>query len=135
MHSSFAVAGLVTSDANVRTGIQVARALGEFNDAVTQSYQGALELVTSQLTVAASDGDLRSALSVDAVAETLLATYLGAELLTGPSAPSTELFRRLTRIWDIMLPAIADPDALPFLKQFLSREALRHDQGTLQIGD
>jgi hypothetical protein len=34
-----------------------------------------------------------------------------------------------------MLPAIADPDALPFLKQFLSREALRHDQGTLQIGD
>lgn len=133
IHSSFAVAALVTTSPGIRTGIQVARALGEFNDVVTRSYHGALELVALQLSAAESDGDLRSTLPTDAVAETLLAAYLGAELLTGPTALSADLFRRLTRIWDIMLPAIADPDALPFLKQFLSREALRHGQDTLQI--
>jgi AcrR family transcriptional regulator len=133
IHSSFAVAGLVTTNPGIRTGIQVARALGEFNDIVTRSYHGALELVALQLTAAESEGDLRSTLPTDAVAETLLAAYLGAELLTGPTALSADLFRRLTRIWEIMLPAIADPDALPFLKQFLSREALRHGQDTLQI--
>jgi AcrR family transcriptional regulator len=131
VHSSFAVAGIVTSDPIVRTGVQVARALGEFNAVVTQSYAGALQLVTVQLAAAETDGDLRTALPADAVAETLLAAYLGAELLTGPSSTSADLFRRLTRIWDIMLPAIADPHALPFLKEFLSREALRHGQTTL----
>ncbi|CAN5126541.1 ScbR family autoregulator-binding transcription factor [soil metagenome] len=133
IHSSFAVAGLITTDAKVRTGIQIARGLGEFNDVVAQSYKGATELVVLQLTAAESDGDLRSSLPSDAVAETLLAAYLGAELLTGPSTSSADLFRRLTRIWDIMLPAIVDTEALPFLRQFLSREALRHGQRTLQI--
>ena len=133
IHSSFAVADLVTTDLKVRTGIQVARGLGEFNDVVVQSYKGALDLAALQLTAAEADGDLRSALPSDAVAETLLAAYLGAELLTGPTAVSADLFRRLTRIWDIMLPAIADPKALPFLRQFLSREALRHGQSTLQL--
>lgn len=133
IHSSFAVASLVTTDLKVRTGIRVARGLGEFNDVVTQSYKGAMDLVALQLTAAESDGDLRGAFPSDAVAETLMAAYLGAELLTGPTDVSADLFRRITRIWDIMLSAIADPEALPFLRQFLSREALRYGQSTLQL--
>jgi AcrR family transcriptional regulator len=131
IHSSFAIAGIVTTEPMVRTATQLAKALGEFNDAAAGSYQNALGLVAKQLTDASTDGDLRSGLDPDAVAETLLSAYLGAELLTGPRG--TDLIGRLTRIWGIMLPAIADQDALPFLTEYLSREALRHSQITLSL--
>ncbi len=132
IHASYAVADVATTNAMVRTGVRVARALGEFNDAVTHSYGDILTLIAAELVTAQSDGDLRSGLPAEAVAETLLAAYLGAELLTG-NAASADLFRRITRIWEIVLPAIAEPDSLEFLKQFLSREALRHGQTTLNL--
>jgi AcrR family transcriptional regulator len=134
IHSSFAVAGIATTDPIVRTATQLARALGEFNDTATRSYQSALRLVATQLADAGTDGDLRAELDPDAVAETLLSAYLGAELITGPRGNSTDLIGRLTRIWGIMLPAIADPDTLPFLTEYLSREALRHSRITLSLG-
>jgi AcrR family transcriptional regulator len=133
IHSSFAVAAIVTTDPLVRTGTQLARALGEFNDVVARSYHGALVLMKSQLAEACADGDLRTDLPTDAVAELLLSAYLGAELLTGPATDSADLVGRLRRMWDIILPAIAQEDAVGFLKEFLSREALRHSQTTLSI--
>jgi AcrR family transcriptional regulator len=133
IHSSFAVAAIVTTDPMVRTGTQLARVLGEFNDVVARSYHGALELMESQLAEAGADGDLRTDLPADAVAELLLSAYLGAELLTGPATDSADLVGRLSRMWDIVLPAITEKDALAFLKEFLSREALRHSQSTLSI--
>lgn len=133
IHSSFALAGIATTDPMVHTATQLARALGEFNDAAAQSYQSALGLVANQLAEASADGDLRAGLSPDAVAETLLSAYLGAELITGPRGNATDLISRLTRIWGIMLPAIAAEDALPFLTEYLSREALRHSRITLSL--
>lgn len=133
IHSSFAVAGIMVTDPMVRTGTQLARALGEFNPAVTRFYRDALGLVAKQLAEARADGDLRTELPPDAVAETLLSAYLGAELLTSPSGDRSDLIGRLQRIWDIVLPAIAEQDALPFLKEYLSREGLRHRQTTLTL--
>lgn len=33
---------------------------------------------------------------------------------------------RLTRMWEMLLPAIVAPDSLAYFQQFLAREALRH---------
>jgi AcrR family transcriptional regulator len=133
IHSSFAVAAIVTTDPMVRTGTQLARALGGFNEVIATSYRGATDLLEKQLAEAAGDGDLRPDLPAAAVAELLLSAYLGAELLTGPAEHSADLIGRLRRMWDIMLPAIAEQDAVGFLKEFLSREASRHSQSTLSI--
>ena len=133
IHSSFAVAHMVTTDPTVRTGRHLTRTLGEFNDVVTRSYRGALDVVSSQLTQAVVDGDLRAGLDPDAAAEALLSAYLGAESLSGPTGNSDDLIGRLTRIWNLVLPAIAAEDALPFLQEFLSREAFRQRQPALSV--
>jgi AcrR family transcriptional regulator len=133
IHSSFIVAEIVAADPLVRTGSHLARSLGGFHTAVAESYLGILAVLRTQTARAAADGDLRPELDIEAVADTLLSAYLGAEVLAIPSQDNAGMVRRLTNIWNILLPALATADALPFLQEFVSREALRHAAPTMSI--
>ena len=124
IRTSFVIAGIVTGDPLARTGAQLMRALGEFNDTATQTYTGMQLLITELVKQAGAEGDLRADVDPGVVGELLIATYLGAELLSIGTS-TNDLAGRLQRAWSILLPAIADAAALPYFREFLQREALR----------
>jgi len=124
IRSSFVIAGIVTGDPLARTGAQLMRALGEFNETATQTYTGMQMLITELVKQAGAEGDLSADVDPEVVGELLIATYLGAELLSIGTS-TNDLVGRLQRAWSLLLPAIVDDAALPYFREFLQREALR----------
>lgn len=124
IRTSFVIAGIVTGDPLARTGAQLMRALGEFNDTATQTYTGMQLLITELVKQAGAEGDLRADVDPGVVGELLIATYLGAELLSIGTS-TDDLADRLQRAWSLLLPAIVADEALPYFREFLQREALR----------
>lgn len=125
IRTSFVIAGIVTGDPLGRTGAQLMRALGEFNETATQTYTGMQMLITELVKQAGTEGDLRTDVDPEVVGELLIATYLGAELLSIGTSTANDLAGRLQRAWSILLPAIVDDAALSYFREFLQREALR----------
>lgn len=129
IHLSFVVGGLVANDQGVRAGVQLARALHEFNTTAFGAYSAAQALLTTLAREACEEGDTRDELPPDAVAETLLATYLGTEVLSVAATGGGDLLRRLTRAWNILLPALTTAESTSYFQEFVSRETLRHPGG------
>jgi AcrR family transcriptional regulator len=128
IHNSFVVADIVRADSVVRIGAQLARVLGEFNSVAIDSYSFILAAMTAQLRQAATEGDLRPDLDPAAAAETLLSTYLGAELLATGLSRGDNSVNRLMQMWAVLLPALTADDALAYFLEFLTREGQRHSQ-------
>ncbi len=124
VHGTFVVVDLFISDMVARSAIQLLRALGEFNATVAQTYTGWLDEMSARTTAALDEGDLRPNLDPRAVGETVVAAMLGAELLSTSSGD--DFVQRVTRMWEVLLPAIVTDKSLPYFREFLARESLRH---------
>jgi AcrR family transcriptional regulator len=133
VHGMFVVADLVADDKVARTGRQLTQALGEFNEAASRTHRQWLEIMAAQAARAGTEGDLREDLDPDAVAESVVAAMLGAELISNATSGGADLIGRLTRMWEILLPAIATDASLPYFREFLARESLRHLRPALSI--
>src|ERR1700676_2370933 len=133
VHGMFVVADLVAGDKVARTGRQLIQALGEFNEAASRTHRQWLEIMAAQAARAGTEGDLRADLDPDARAESVVAAMLGAELISNATSGGADLIGRLTRIWEILLPAIATDGSLPYFREFLARESLRHLRPALSI--
>jgi hypothetical protein len=86
-----------------------------------------LALVAAQTKRAVAEGDLREDLDPDTVSESIVGAMLGARLLSQATFGSDRI-GRLTRMWELLLPAIATDAALAYFREFLAREALRHER-------
>ncbi|HZA10401.1 ScbR family autoregulator-binding transcription factor [Mycobacterium sp.] len=126
IHGTLLSAGLIGEDKAVRTGGQLTRALGQFNEAVVRGYGGWYAAVLRQVRQAQAEGDLRDDLDPDTIAETVQAAMGGAEMMSNASSGGRDLVARLIRIWGILLPAIVSGESLPYFREFLSRASLRH---------
>ncbi len=125
IHSSFVVGEIVTNDPMARTGSQLMRALAEFNSTANQTYAGMCAVLVDQARQATTEGDLLADVDPEALAELLLSSYLGAELMSiGPTA-TDGLATRMRRIWSVLVPRLVDPASVPYFMEFLEREALR----------
>ena len=82
IHGAFVVADLLSTDKVARSGTQLLRAFGEFNDAAARTYEGWLIEMAARARQAIDEGDLRADLDPGAVGETIVAAMLGAELLS-----------------------------------------------------
>ncbi|MET0993383.1 MAG: ScbR family autoregulator-binding transcription factor [Mycobacterium sp.] len=125
IHVSFVIGDLVSSDPMVRTGSQLMRALGEFNDLAVRIYLSLGESITALARTAAAQGDLRTGVDADAVGELFVSTYLGTELLSIGTSGGQDMAARLARGWCVLLPAIATDDGLPYFREFVHRESGR----------
>lgn len=125
IHGVFVVADLARSDPLAGTAMRLARALREFSEA-SEAYDGWLQALSAQTIQAKDEGDLREDVDPVVVAEFVLAAFLGVELLSNATSRGADLSSRLTRAWEVMLPAIANPDALPYFREYLARESIRH---------
>lgn len=130
IHGAFVVADLLSTDKVARSGTQLLRAFGEFNDTATRTYEGWLIEMEARARQAIDEGDLRADLDPGAVGETIVAAMLGAELLSNATDAGVDMLKRVARIWKILLPAIVSDESLPYFREFLAREAMRHASGS-----
>lgn len=126
IHGVFVVADLLSTDEVARSGTQLLRAFGEFNDAAARVYGGWLEEMIDRARQALEEGDLRADIDPQAVGETIVAAMVGAELLSNAISAGEGVLARVTRTWEVLLPAIVSDDSLPYFREFLARESLRH---------
>jgi AcrR family transcriptional regulator len=125
IHGMFTVADVVASDKEARVAEQLVFALGEFNASASTVYTRWLAEMAAHTKRAVAEGDLREDLDPDTVSESIVGGMFGTRLLpqlTFGSSPAG----RLTRMWELLLPAIVTDAALPYFREFLAREALRY---------
>ena len=135
IHGLFVIADLVARDKIVASGAQLTHSLGGSNKIVGQIYDSWLKAMSSQVRQAQTEGDLREDLDADVVGESIVAMVLGRAIISSASGGGIDQVQRFTGIWDILLPGIVTPESLPYFREYLARESLRHLQPTLTIDD
>jgi AcrR family transcriptional regulator len=124
VHGTFAVADLFASDKVARIAEQLILGRGEFNEVAAGLYATWLEATTVEVRRAIAEGDLRADLDPDVVSESIFGAMFGTRLLS-QATQGSDLTERLTRMWELLLPAIVADASLPYFREFLAREALR----------
>ncbi|KUI43824.1 TetR family transcriptional regulator [Mycobacterium sp. IS-1590] len=132
IHSSFVIVGLLSTDEIARSSTHLLRAFGEFHAVAAVTYSRWLDEITSHVVEALEDGDLQAHLNPQAVAETILATMVGAELLSTIMASTADVVERLGRVWEILLPALVTDESLSYFTQYLARESMRQSAPPLE---
>lgn len=125
IHGVFVVADLMHTDSVVRSGLQLLRTLGEFNDVAASTYAGWIAEMTARAHNAIDEGDLRDEIDPLALGETILVAMLGAELLSNAMSSGADVLARVARTWEVLLPAIVTDDSLSYFREFLKRESMR----------
>jgi AcrR family transcriptional regulator len=127
IHGMFVVADLVASDKVARAAEQLTISLGEFNEAASSVYTKWLEAMAVQARRAIDEGDLREDLDPDMISESIVGAMVGAQLLSRATSDG-DLVGRLSRLWELLLSTMVTDTALPYFREFLARESLRHMQ-------
>ncbi|WP_046319663.1 TetR/AcrR family transcriptional regulator [Mycobacterium sp. UM_Kg1] len=123
IHGIFAVTEVLSVDKEARAAGHLVFALAEDNALGARVGGEWAAAVTDQITRAIAEGDLREDLDARHAAESITSAMLGTWLLT--HAPQDGV-GRVTRMWEMMLPAIVAPDSLAYFQQVLARDALRY---------
>lgn len=126
IHGVFVVADLIRTDKVVRTGAQLLRAFGEFNEATVLGHGDVLAEMVAQARRAIVEDDLRDDLDPQTVGDVIVGSMLGAELVSNLSSGGADLIQRVAKTWSLLLPALATEGSLPYLREFLARESMRH---------
>jgi AcrR family transcriptional regulator len=127
VHSTFVAADLFTSDRIACTSHQLVLAAGRFNESASRVYTYWVETMTAHARRAAAEGDLRADLDPELVSESVIAAMYGTQFLCRATS-SGDLIERLSRMWELLLPAVVTDPSLGYFREFVAREALRHIQ-------
>jgi AcrR family transcriptional regulator len=133
VHGLFVVSDLFANDKVARAGVHLLRTFAEFNEVPSHTYDGWLQAMAAQARQASAEGDLRGDLDPEVVSDVIIGAMLGAELISNATSGGADLIPRVVRTWEILLPAIATDESLPYFREFLARESLRQPQPTLSI--
>jgi AcrR family transcriptional regulator len=126
IHGVFVVADLMATDQIARSGTQLLRAFGEFNDIAARTYSRWTAEMTERTRQAIDEGDVRADIDPQAVGETIVGAMLGAELLASATTAGADVLRRVGHVWQVLLPAIVSPESSSYFEEFLARESMRH---------
>lgn len=132
IHGTFTIANVLSSDKTARAAEQLAAALNGFNKAAARLSADLVELMASQARRASVEGDLRQDLDPAVISESIVGAMFGMRLLSnvtaagGTAENSVDLAGRTGQMWEILLAGIATETSLPYFRQFLARESLRH---------
>jgi AcrR family transcriptional regulator len=131
IHGVFVVADLMATDRIARSGTQLLRAFGEFNEVAARTYSGWTTEMTERTRQAIDEGDVRGDADPRAIGETIVGSMLGAELLASATTAGADVLERVTRAFKVLLPAIVNQESLPYFTEFLAREAMRRSPAAL----
>jgi AcrR family transcriptional regulator len=125
VHGTFVTADLFASDNVARTAEQLSLTLGRFNDTAGAVYGKWLEAMIAGVSRAIAEGDLKEGLDPQAVSESIIGATFGARILSQATSGG-DIVGRLTRMWELLFPAIVTDASQAYYREFLGREALRH---------
>ena len=125
IHGVFAAVDISNTDPLVRTGGRLITALGADDD-VAAIHRHWLAVMTDQTRKASAEGDIRPELDPASVAEVVVAAMLGARELSPMTPAAGDMVRRITTVWEILLPAVVADESVPYFREYLARESLRH---------
>ena len=131
IHGVFVVADLMATDQIARSGTQLLRAFGEFNEVAARTYSGWTTEMTERTRQAIDEGDVRRDVDPQAIGETIVGSMLGAELLASATTAGADVLERVTRAFKVLLPAIVNQKSLPYFTEFLARESMRRSPAPL----
>lgn len=134
IHGTFTTANLLTSEKTARAAEQLTAALSGFNEAAKRFCASLVELMATQARRASAEGDLREELDPVMVSESIIGAMFGTRFLdnaisakAGVDEPAPDrVTDRTGQMWELLLASIATEASLPYFRQFLAREAIRH---------
>jgi AcrR family transcriptional regulator len=126
LHGTFVTADLFATNKVVRTAEQLTLAFGKFHDNAGTAYTAWIEAMTVEARRAIAEGDIREDLDPAMVSESIVGATFGARLIGQKNGDGQDLVRRLTRMWELLFPAVVTETSLGYYREFLAREALRH---------
>lgn len=132
IHGMFAVTAVLAADKEARAAGRLVFTLADANGLGADVAGAWLAAVTAQAGHAIAEGDVRADLEPGQVAEAVTGAMLGTWLL---SPSRSDGVGRLTRMWEALLPSMVAEDSLPYFRQFLAREGLRHEVSPDPDGD
>ncbi|MDT5362405.1 MAG: hypothetical protein QOC69_4167, partial [Mycobacterium sp.] len=101
------------------------RTFGGFNPAAKATYGILQDDLAERVASAVEQGDLRPDVDAEAIVATLLASMLGAELVSSALANGRDLRRRLALNLEILVPALVTEESLGYYREFLARQSMR----------
>jgi AcrR family transcriptional regulator len=133
IHGTFTIANLLDSDKTTRAAEQLTAVLSGFNDAAAQFSAGLVDLMAAQAQRGGAEGDVRQDLDPMILSQWILGAMFGTRLLCtaiagkGPhEGVGGDFAGRTCEIWELLLAGVVTDDSLPYFRQFVAREALRH---------
>ncbi|MCV7411509.1 spore coat protein CotS [Mycobacterium florentinum] len=134
LHGTFTTVGMLGSDETARAAEQLTCTLRGFNEAAGRFCAAMVEQLAGEARRAIAEGDLRQDLNPEWVSEAIFGAMFGTRVLAdaiaglGTDTGATGDLERLARVWELLLPGIVSEASLPYFRQFLSREAMRHSR-------
>jgi AcrR family transcriptional regulator len=132
IHGVMVVVDLANTDKLVRMGAVLLRIFAKFSEVSTLNYRAWLAEMATQARRAQAEGDLRDDIDPETAGEFIVSAMLGTELISNAVSGGEDLLVRVTRAWELLLPAIATEQSLPYLREFLARESLRRQDHPTQ---
>ncbi|WAC92659.1 TetR/AcrR family transcriptional regulator [Mycobacterium sp. Aquia_213] len=131
LHGTFTIVKVLSSDEIASAAEHLIAALGGFNPAAGRFCTDLVALVAAEAQRAISEGDLRNDQDPAVIGESIVGAIFGMRLLSNAiSGPESKRpidgIKRLTQIWELLLPGMVSEASQAYFGQFLSREAMRH---------
>jgi AcrR family transcriptional regulator len=125
VHGTFVIADLFDSNKMARTAEQLIFARGNLSESGSPAYTEWSTQMATEAARAIAEGDMKGDLDPNQVSESIVGAMLGTRLLTEITSGG-ELIARMSRMWELLLPAIVTEQSLPYFREFVAREVLRH---------
>ncbi len=131
IHGTFMIANVLSSDKMARAAEQLTAALAGFNQAAATFSANFIEVMAAQARRASAEGDLRQDLDPVVISESIVGAMFGMRLLCNAIAAKgrgvhADSAGRASQFWELLLGGIVTEKSLPYFREFLAREALRH---------
>ena len=142
LHGAFTIVEVLNSDKTARTAEQLASALSGLNEAAANFYAALAAKIADEARRAISEGDLRKDVDPEVFAEFLVGAMFGTRLVFNAiarhdpnRAVAGDIAGRLRQILQLLLPGTVTEASLPYFRQFLGREVIRHATAVLPRAD
>ncbi|BBZ71649.1 TetR/AcrR family transcriptional regulator [Mycobacterium paraseoulense] len=133
LHGAFMIVEVLNTDKMVRTSEQLASALSGLNEAAASFYADLAGKIAEQAKRAIGEGDLRKDVDPEVLSEFLVGAMFGTRLVSNAIARQDaartvagDTTGRLRQILELLLPGTVTEASLPYFRQFLGREIMRH---------
>jgi AcrR family transcriptional regulator len=137
IHGTFTIENVLSSDKIARAAEQLTAALSGFNQAAAKFCADLVELMAAQARRASTEGDVRTDLDPVVISESIVGAMFGTRLLCnaisakgleagGVRGADGDPAGRSSQFWELLLAGIVMDESLPYFREFLAREALRH---------